>query len=247
MGELSQFNWASVVQNRVPPTESILDSPTRCIEVNVKWAGFLAGVIERLAYHDVWDGDDNTVRVAIDKIEQILLQLGSDCPAPGGSTDYVLQSDITLSVDATSYSLTNLESLDGKDLQLEFLIACTSTSREDFRFEINDETGTLYVSRVQSFLTSASFIDNLLDSGRVRDIIPLSSTPQLDYGFLRIEFMDWKNTSMYSQGFFQGFDANASFIGHHRHKVTGNVSKFRFWAGSDDIKADTQIRVYTRG
>ena len=247
MGELSQLNWSSTVQNRVPPTEGVLDSPTRCIEVNVKWAGFLAGVIERLAYHDVWRGDDNTVRVAIDKIEQILLQLGSDCPTAGGATDYTLHSDITLTADAASYNLTGLESLSGLDLIIDLMLATTDGAQRDLKLQSNGITTSTYTRTDTIFQSSTVYSTGTTAYYNISRGLVASATPQRRYTWIQLNIPDWKATDRYIKFHHQAIVSGRHSLGRCDTTDATALSSLLLYASAGDIKAGSKIRIYSRG
>lgn len=169
------------------------------------------------------------------------------CPPGGGGDDYTLQNDITLLSDATTYTLTGLASLTGRDLRIEITAATTHTGRRDLRYEINGLTTDKYGMRYQYFLTSATFIDTEKTNGEIDNILPQTQTPQTIWGYIEMNFIDWKNSDEFSQGNFQGYGEVASFVGHTVHREAVEMDTFKIWAGTGDLKAGSQIRVYTRG
>lgn len=61
---------------RLPPSTDLLDNPVRCLVVNAEWMSFLSGQVERLAFHEAWEGDHTVRSDAIEKITQILSMMG---------------------------------------------------------------------------------------------------------------------------------------------------------------------------
>lgn len=84
------FEWFDPRESAFPPpTTGIFDEPNRQICVNVQWVKWLAGVISRLEYPDVYTGDDTTIETAIQEILKFQMALGggenpceSDCAEP---------------------------------------------------------------------------------------------------------------------------------------------------------------------
>lgn len=69
---------ADFAARRPAPATAIQDAPTRCLVINAEWMSLLAGQVERLAFHEVWEGDTDTRENAIENIVQILSMMG-DC------------------------------------------------------------------------------------------------------------------------------------------------------------------------
>ena len=71
-------------KSRMPvPVAGIFDEPHHCVPINVDWRGYLIGVIERLAWGDVWLGDDAAQYGAVQEIYKLvdLMALGV-CEVP---------------------------------------------------------------------------------------------------------------------------------------------------------------------
>lgn len=54
------------------PTVGVFDAPTVCIPINVQWIPFISGVIERLAWGEIWSGDDDDKTFAIQEIYSLV-------------------------------------------------------------------------------------------------------------------------------------------------------------------------------
>jgi len=67
---------------RVPPIPGIYDAPHKYICMNSEWASIIAGVIYRLTYHEVWDGDFDEREDAIEEIERLLADMANPCCPP---------------------------------------------------------------------------------------------------------------------------------------------------------------------
>ena len=183
------------------------------------------------------------------KLSEIQWRLSHDtyvCP-PGGSADYTLELDIELVADATTYTIDNLNARGGTDLLIEFTIATTSTGRRDLRYHINDKEADEYSTRYNVWLSSVTYYNTEQTFGHIKGIAPATATPQLLWGFVSMNFIDYKNTGRYTQGNFNGFHDNAHVEGNHQHRNNGDLNKLELWLSSGDIKTGTKIRVYSRG
>ena len=65
------------------PVAGIFDEPYVCVPINVDWRGYLIGVIERLAWGDVWEGDEDAQYAAVQEIYKLVnkMQTGG-CEVP---------------------------------------------------------------------------------------------------------------------------------------------------------------------
>lgn len=246
-GLYDQTRWDATPHGRTPPTENILDSPTRCIEVNVAWAGFLSGMIERLAFYDVWDGDETTKETAINKIEEILLQLGTDCPAPGGAADYTLEQDIDITSDVASYNLTSLDTLAGRDLIIECLLAASDTGVRHLRVQANGLTTSIYNRATVQFQNATTYSTGTTSYIQIDRVLPQTATPQNEYGWVRMEFPRWKDTARYPLMHYSAIGQSRSGKGQLHIESAVDIQSLLLYASSGNIKAGSKIAVYTRG
>lgn len=67
---------------RVPPSVGIYDTPHKYICMNAEWASIIAGMIYRLTYHEVWEGDVDEREDAIEEIERLLADMANPCCPP---------------------------------------------------------------------------------------------------------------------------------------------------------------------
>ncbi len=67
---------------RVPPAVGIYDPPHKYICMNTEWASIIAGMIYRLTYHEVWEGDVDEREDAIEEIERLLSDMANPCCPP---------------------------------------------------------------------------------------------------------------------------------------------------------------------
>lgn len=56
----------------IPPSEGINQSPVHTIHINTEWWSHVSGVITRLTYRDAWEGTDEQISDAIEKVYQLL-------------------------------------------------------------------------------------------------------------------------------------------------------------------------------
>ena len=65
------------------PVAGIFDEPFHCVPINVDWRGYLVGVIERLAWGDVWDGDEDAQYSAVQEIYKLVSKMATGgCEVP---------------------------------------------------------------------------------------------------------------------------------------------------------------------
>ena len=78
------------------PQTGIFDAPNVCLVINTAWIPFLTGVLDRLKWPDVWQGDEAAKNAAFDQIEHLLaaLQSGEGC-AVSGIEDIRMNADCT--------------------------------------------------------------------------------------------------------------------------------------------------------
>jgi len=80
-----------------PPTAGVFDYPTVQICLNTEWASHIMGAIERLAWEDAWEGDDETIYLAIQGVENILASFsigGGCCCLPPGTLTRVSEDGV---------------------------------------------------------------------------------------------------------------------------------------------------------
>lgn len=78
-GDGDTLTWYDPATNEYPaPTSGILDAPCISLRANVNWVGFLVGAVSRLAWFDVWDGDDAEKLRAVTEIDKFLDSLGGN-------------------------------------------------------------------------------------------------------------------------------------------------------------------------
>jgi len=71
------FEWFDPRESAFPPPETgIFDAPNRQICINTQWVKWIAGVVSRLEYHDVYEGDAETIERAIQEILKFQFALG---------------------------------------------------------------------------------------------------------------------------------------------------------------------------
>lgn len=58
-----------------PPDTGVFDAPTVQICLNVKWAGFVDGVLGKLLNYNVWQGDAATQEAAVAEVQKLLIAL----------------------------------------------------------------------------------------------------------------------------------------------------------------------------
>lgn len=75
---LRRMRDSDFAPQRTAPITDLKDTPTRCLVINAEWISLIAGQVERLAFHEAWEGDFDAREDAIEKIVQILSMLG-DC------------------------------------------------------------------------------------------------------------------------------------------------------------------------
>lgn len=61
------------------PTAGIFDYPSVTVCINRDWIPFITGVLERLVWEDVWDGDANDVETAMQEITKLMMLFEAGC------------------------------------------------------------------------------------------------------------------------------------------------------------------------
>ncbi len=169
-----------------------------------------------------------------------------DCPV-GGTVDYELQDDITLSVDATTYTIADLDLLSGRDLLIEMLLASTHVGLRDFRIRVNTLTTSIYERQMTRFggsstheqITGTYFEDRLMMAN--------SATPQLQYYYCSLDIPDWKQSVRYPIIRVRGTVAAKNSVGSFRVNSAISVDSLQLFLDTADIKAGSKIWIYTRG
>lgn len=63
----------------VIPSPEPAEPPYFCLKINAAYRGFLSGMLDRLAYADVWQGEEHEIAIAVNRIEEIQAALGLPC------------------------------------------------------------------------------------------------------------------------------------------------------------------------
>ncbi len=195
------------------------------------------------------DWENETWDALAAKLSEVQERLSHDtyvCP-PGDTTDYTLESDITLTVDATTYTLSDLELLAGRDLIIEIQAASTTSGVKDLRSRINGLSTSIYQHRLNRTQTTTTIQTGTNTYLNIIDGLNALATPQESWSWFRYEFPDWKNTGTFPIVYIKGYGDTHHWWGRVKLADAGAVSSFSFFADSDDIVAGTKIAVYTRG
>ncbi len=222
------------------------------ISLDVHMIAALFGQVLELTESENWEQTtgisvDDTIAFWSDIYDDMVLMATCNPPPSGGADDYTLEIDITLVADTTSYTLTDLETLDGEDLLIQVELAGTTTGRRNVDYEINGNSDDEYHDIYQRFSSSATFNVTELTNGRIQNLAPPTATPQLAWGVLSMDFLDWKNSAKWNAGNYHGYSDIESFVGRHEHKIVAALSSFKIWLGAGDLREGTNIKVYTRG
>ncbi len=167
--------------------------------------------------------------------------------SPGGSVDYQLQDDITLVADATSYTLTDLDLLSGRDLRIEISGASATSGRRHLRVRVNSLTTSIYAYNMHQWRNSVFYYTGTTTSFEMRDCLPLKTTPQNYFGYMVIDIPNWKDTDKYPllTALWNGDGRQGR--GHAYVKAVTDVQSMTLFSSSGDLLAGTKIAVYTRG
>lgn len=92
-GKLSLFPYDPRFRPIAPPETDIFDAPTVQICVNVKWAGHIEGLLDRLLWRDAWLGEFDTQEWAIAQIRKLLVLIMRRNPCGDDDMPYLLRQN----------------------------------------------------------------------------------------------------------------------------------------------------------
>lgn len=164
-----------------------------------------------------------------------------------GAADYILRSVDTLVSDETTYELTDLHLLDGRDLKIEMKLANSGGSVRHFRGQINGLTTSIYSYADSQWGTSAVLNATTATYYNVGRVFEPSTTPQNRWGWLRLECPLWKDTDRDPYFKHQSIANSRHGAGQCMVAAVGRLETLLFYPNSGGIKAGSQIAVYTRG
>lgn len=187
-----------------------------------------------------------TVAVWSDIYDDLVLMATCNPPG-GGDVDYELQDDITLVSDATTYTLSDLDLLSGRDLRIEILLAGTDASKRYLRLRINALTTSIYWYQQVWFGTASNYRRLTTTYFEMRGVALGSTTPQNMYGYVVLDIPRWKDDDRYPVIAFEGYSDDVTHKGKCHVQSVVDVQSIDLFLNVGDIKAGTKIAVYTRG
>lgn len=168
-------------------------------------------------------------------------------PEPGGDGDYTLIDDTTLESDTTTYTLSNLDSIDHEDLRVELITASSDGTQRDLRMRFNALSTSDYRCTVATFGNGTSYFRATYNYGRIGAQGQPSATPQRWWGYTQIDIPNFKDTDRYLAALFRGNESNHSLHGVNTYQVAITLTEINFFLSAADIKAGSRIKLYGRG
>lgn len=166
----------------------------------------------------------------------------------GGAGDYTLQDEYTLESDTTTFSIDDLDLLDGKDLLVECLVAQAATTQRQLIARVNNLTSTIYYYQTSLFGTSTSYSrDNNGTAWNLREQTHSYEATLNKFAYTRIHIPRWKDTGRYPQLFADGQGEGHSMIGKLSLLTQTDVDSLQFYQSAGDMRAGSMFWVYTRG
>lgn len=189
-----------------------------------------------------WDDIEAAVAFAYEELSDPYI-----CPPAGGDTDYILQDEITLTSDATTITLTDLDLLSGRDLRIEIRTATADTSRRHLRVQLNGITASVYRVHVINWNTSATVNISTKTYFEMKDCVPREQTPQDYQGYICLDIPLWKDGIVYPliQAGWQGQDYRGNGTCHLKQIEV--IDTMTLFLSSGDFKSGAKIAVYSRG
>jgi len=201
-------------------------------------------------YQWLYGGDEpddsqwNDIDAAISKA---MLELMTPITPGGGTVDYELHLDQTLSSDAASVLLTDVDLLTGTDLILHVIGATDVTSRKHLKLQINDLTTNEYDYYTREWRSSVTYYANAAqDAFQMRDCLP--NTNEANYwGYITVTMPLWKETAKKRvlRALWNGYGRNGD--GSVHVNTTNAISKILLFPNTDNLRAGTRILLYSRG
>lgn len=219
------------------------------IPVDLHLRGAILGQILDLCRPYFWEQTTGiSVADTVAAMEEILESISTFSACSGGSMpDYTLQSTDTLVADASSYTLTNLDQLDGRDLRIEWMLAGNGAGEKNFEFICNGLTTSIYFVDCTRFRTSTSYYSGISTYARLSGAIRRADAESDVYSHIMLDIPNWKDNDRFPliTGHYGHFVANGLFACEVRD-IT-DLQSMTFNAQSGDIIAGSRVAVYTRG
>jgi hypothetical protein len=135
------------------------DDRTHVIAFNSSYKALVYGLLDDLAYADVWEGTDAQRAEMVAKILELQYYVAEpyECPAVGGGGGMELIEEIVLSSDAASVEFNDIPQT-YEDILIRAYLRYTSTTAKSLRVRINDDSGNNYDS-VFYWTTSLQAVD----------------------------------------------------------------------------------------
>ncbi len=169
-----------------------------------------------------------------------------ECSA-GGAVDYELQSEDTLISDVTTYTLSDLDLLSGRDLRIDWLMAGTSTGNRDLRIRINGLETDIYHFQETRFSLGTGYTRNVDTFWKLETAVYKTETPQDYYSNIVVESPLWKDDDRYPILSARNFNDTINSLSKCHVQSVTDLQSMTFYLSSGDIKAGSKVAVYTRG
>lgn len=198
------------------------------------------------------DGSDVT-DVEWDEIEAALSLCSKElnetyiCPPVGGATDYTEHAVFNLASDFTTYTIDDLDLLDGRDLLVRVTGAHTTGGDKHLRIQVNGLSTSIYNYANVRWDTATNYETTTQTYWNIVRALVADDTPQLRVAYTEIVIPDWKNDTRYPllQASYSRIDRSGR--SHCTVEEVTDVQSLTFFSSGGDLKAGTRITIDSVG
>ncbi len=234
-------------------TPDTLPGATQCRELvvpdNDACNAAIIGAIYELTRPYSWEQRGGASVADTTALFQTMFDTFSQLPecSAGGAVDYEKHADITLSVDATTYTLSDLDLLSGRDLRIETLMVNTGGGRRNLSVVVNGLTTAIYEYQYTLFGTAAGFTRSTATAFSIGAGTLPDDTPQEEYGYVTLDIPRWKDTDRFPVILAHSLNDINTGLGKCLVHEVDSVQSITFSVAVNDLKQGSHIVVYSRG
>jgi len=232
------FDFGKLSDNQLEPASVSLSADTQALLF-----AYLSSFPFRFDW--IWDGDTPT-DPQWDEIQAAIAHAVYELTHEAGM---ILHAEIELVADVSSYTLTDLADLPGKDLIIQSYIGGTEVSGEPYlNIRLNGDTGANYdyqwtILQEVVEVTAKYWRTYLSYRGLVAN--GFAGHTYQSQGI--IEINEYKRPDYYRAILVSGRTRYRTFIGSGTYHPSGPVDTVEFWPDSGDMRAGSKFAIYTRG